>query len=107
MGYLIHFLPYFFVERTLFLHNYLPALIFQIMLLCFVVEHVDLILRNIFKSRFVTFLYRLSVMVWIVGIFIVFRKFSVLSYGTKLSADEIINLRWKNTWDFILHKDLM
>ncbi|KAJ6648764.1 Protein O-mannosyltransferase 1 [Pseudolycoriella hygida] len=107
LGYLIHFLPYFFVERTLFLHNYLPAFIFQIMLLCFVVEHVDLIFRAVFKSVFMTFLHRACVVGWLVAIFLVFKKFSVLSYGTtKLSVDDVINLRWKNTWDFILHKDL-
>lgn len=108
VGYLLHFLPYFFVERTLFLHNYLPAFIFQIMLLCFIIEHVDLIFRSVLKSVFITVLYRLCVIGWILAIFVVFRKFSVLSYGTtKLTVDDVINLRWKNTWDFILHKDLV
>lgn len=108
VGYLLHFLPYFFVERTLFLHNYLPAFIFQIMLLCFIIEHVDLIFRSVLKSVLITVLYRLCVIGWILAIFVVFRKFSVLSYGTtKLTVDDVINLRWKNTWDFILHKDLV
>lgn len=108
LGYVIHFLPYFFVERTLFLHNYLPAFIFQIMLLCFVIEHVHLICRDVFKSVLLTRLHRLCVIFWLVAIFIVFKKFAVLSYGTtKLGVEDVISLRWKNTWDFILHKDLV
>ncbi|KAI4464671.1 dolichyl-phosphate-mannose--protein mannosyltransferase [Holotrichia oblita] len=32
--------------------------------------------------------------------------FSVLSYGTiPLTTQDIINLRWKDTWDFIIHKN--
>lgn len=108
LGYVIHFLPYFFVERTLFLHNYLPAFIFQIMLLCFVIEHVDHIWRSVFASVLCTVMYRLFVIGWLISIVVVFKKFSVLSYGTtKLSVDDVIDLRWKNTWDFILHKDLV
>ena len=29
-GYLFHFLPFFFVDRTLFLHHYLPAYAFKV-----------------------------------------------------------------------------
>lgn len=78
------------------------------MLLCFVIEHVDLIFRSVLKSVLMTVLHRLCVVGWLVAIFVVFAKFSVLSYGTtKLSVDDVIDLRWKNTWDFILHKDLV
>ena len=31
-GYLIHYLPFFFYDRTLFLHHYLPAYHFKLML---------------------------------------------------------------------------
>merc|ERR1712018_378483 len=31
-GFLLHYLPFFFYDRTLFIHHYLPAYIFKIML---------------------------------------------------------------------------
>lgn len=43
--------------------------------------------------------------IWIVAVIWIFRKFSVLSYGvTPLTAVDVIKLRWKNSWDFIIHK---
>lgn len=29
-GYLVHYLPYFLVDRTLFLHHYMPAYVFKV-----------------------------------------------------------------------------
>lgn len=107
VGYLLHFLPYFFVERTLFLHNYLPAFLYKCLLLCFVIEHIVTVLRNVVRSEILVFVYKSLLAVWLTGIVYVFCKFLVLSYGTvKLSAADVIDLRWKDTWDFILHKDL-
>lgn len=106
-GYLIHYLPYFFVERTMFLHNYFPAFLFKILLLCFIVEHVDVIIRKIFKSTLGLLVYRCLVCTWVLGVVFVYKKFLALSYGmTELNANDVISLRWKDTWDFILHKDL-
>lgn len=106
VGYLIHFLPFFFVERTLFLHNYLPALIFKVMLLAFVIDHLHSLLSR-GKSLIYCFLFDIIVVLWFFGVIFVYSKFSVLSYGTtKLSASDIVALRWKDTWDFILRNDL-
>lgn len=106
-GYFIHYLPYFFIERTLFLHNYFPALIFKILLLCFLIEHINLIIKLIIKSKLLLYTYKILIFIWLIGIIYVFQKFLVLSYGTtNLTANDVINLRWKDTWDFILHKDL-
>lgn len=106
IGYLIHFLPFFFVERTLFLHNYLPALIFKVMLLAFIIDHLHFLLARL-KSLIFCFVYDLLVVLWFIGVIYVYSKFTVLSYGTsKLSAADIIALRWKDTWDFILHKEI-
>jgi len=38
IGYLVHYLPYLLVQRTLFLYHYLPALLFSILLLAANVE---------------------------------------------------------------------
>jgi len=38
IGYLVHYVPYLLMERTLFLYNYLPALLFSILLLAANIE---------------------------------------------------------------------
>ncbi|XP_061707440.1 protein O-mannosyltransferase 1 [Cydia pomonella] len=105
LGYWLHYLPYFFVDRTLFLHHYLPAYMFKILLLAYVIEHVyyRLMLRE--RTRPLVNLFLVCVAVWLAYVVITFKKFSVLNYGNvDLTETELMNLRWKDTWDFILHK---
>ncbi|KAH8239976.1 hypothetical protein KR032_009886 [Drosophila birchii] len=108
VGYLMHYLPYFFVDRTLFLHNYLPAFVFKLLLLCFVIEHVDYLLRIICTGRAVNIVraYRLAVILWLLAVLSIFVKFIPLSYGArKMTTSEVRDLRWKDTWDFVVHKN--
>lgn len=106
-GFLLHYLPYLFVERTMFLHNYMPALLFKIMLLCFVLDHIGGFCNRRSLHGAIRFVYGASIAAWLLAIVWVFGRFSVLSYGTtELTADNVQALRWKDTWDFILHKDL-
>lgn len=104
-GYLLHFIPYFFADRTLFLHHYLPAYTYKLLLLNFLIEHIDFILLYIGKSWFVRTLISTCYIIWLCAVVYTFRKLSVFSYGTTpLSAEEVINLRWLDTWDFIIHR---
>lgn len=106
IGYLFHFIPYFFLERTLFLHHYLPAFTFKVLLLSACIEHISVILSEVFRLRLLKFFFVVGVLLWVFGVMYVFKKFSVLSYGfTDLTTDDIISLRWKDTWDFIVHKN--
>ncbi|XP_043287433.1 protein O-mannosyltransferase 1 [Venturia canescens] len=104
-GYALHFLPFVFVERTLFLHHYLPAFIFKVLLTAATIDHVYHLIRIRNRWKLVVSLTTLCIIGWVVSIFLVFRKFSVLSYGTTpLTANEVVKLRWSDTWDFIIHK---
>lgn len=40
-GWAVNYLPFFMMEKTLFLYHYLPALTFQILLLPVVLQHVS------------------------------------------------------------------
>lgn len=101
LGYLVNFLPYFFIERTLFLHNYLPALVYKICLLCFLIEHVYDALRKS-NQKLIILAYKLFVITWLFYVFHVFRTFLTVSYGrSKLTTDCVMKLRWRDTWDFI------
>ncbi|KPJ12713.1 Protein O-mannosyltransferase 1 [Papilio machaon] len=105
LGYWLHYLPYFFVDRTLFLHHYLPAYMFKILLLAYVIDHLYLVLQLREKTRVFTNVLIIGITVWLSYVLLTFIKFSVLSYGnTDLNENDLMNLRWKDTWDFILHK---
>ncbi|KAL3283415.1 hypothetical protein HHI36_006560 [Cryptolaemus montrouzieri] len=105
-GYLFHYLPYFFVERTLFLHHYLPAFVFKVFLLVSVMEHIYIVCRDTLKFKLFAKLLILVQLIWLCLIIYVHLKFSVLSYGTtELSMKNVLDLRWKDTWDFIVHKN--
>ncbi|XP_051158347.1 protein O-mannosyltransferase 1 [Leptopilina boulardi] len=104
-GYLLHYLPFIFVERTLFLHHYLPAFMYKTLLTVGTIDHIYSLLRIHFKRRHFWSIFKLFTIFWIGFIVFVFRKFASLSYGmTPLSAKEILKLRWSDTWDFIIHK---
>ncbi|XP_076245663.1 protein O-mannosyltransferase rt [Calliopsis andreniformis] len=104
-GYFLHFLPFTFVERTLFLHHYLPAFIFKLLLTAATLEHLYYLIRIRYQSNFLLHILRCSIVIWLIFVIYTFKKFTVLSYGTThLSAKDILKLRWKDTWDFIVHK---
>lgn len=93
-GYMIHLLPYFLYDSPLFLQYYLNALVFKILIIGALVDH----------------LYRISTKSYVahgIAIFIVarsldtFRKLLPLSYGTSLSREAVEKLRWKETWQLI------
>lgn len=106
-GYLWHYLPYFFVERTLFLHHYLPAFVFKVLLMVALMHHIYYLFKHILKVQLLQYLYISVIVFWTVWVLQVFSKFIVLSYGLKdLSMNDILNLRWKDTWDFIIHRNV-
>ena len=42
---------------------------------------------------------------WVGAALWVFSRFSPLAYGTTpLSKEQVLSLKWKDTWDFIVHK---
>lgn len=68
-------------------------------------EHLHYLLKYILKLRFIANVFVFGILVWLMFVLHVFKKFSVLSYGTTdLSTNDILSLRWKDTWDFIVHK---
>lgn len=51
VGYGLHYIPYFFIDRTLFLHHYLPALVFKILLCAAFIQHLASIVRLVNKNK--------------------------------------------------------
>ncbi|XP_045511379.1 protein O-mannosyltransferase 1 [Colias croceus] len=105
LGYWLHYLPFFFMDRTLFLHHYLPAYMFKILLLSFVIDHLYYLIQKQERTRSLAHIFIFCITIWLAYVILTFKKFSVLSYGnTDLTEVDLMNLRWKDTWDFILHK---
>lgn len=106
MGYLMHYLPYFFMEGGLFLHHYMPAFLYKLQLLCFTVDHIEYLLRHYYSSsRWIVKSYRLAVLTWLVAVVGVYIYFLPISYGMKkLSLQDILSLRWKDTWDYVIYR---
>jgi dolichyl-phosphate-mannose-protein mannosyltransferase len=43
--YLINYVPYLLTEQTTFLYQYLPALLFKLLLLAAIIEHISHVIR--------------------------------------------------------------
>eukprot|EP00051_Salpingoeca_urceolata_P019710 m.290773 g.290773 ORF g.290773 m.290773 type:complete len:779 (+) comp19471_c0_seq4:679-3015(+) len=95
-GWVLHYGPFFLMQRQLFLHHYLPALLFSVVLTASMVEHV---LFRVLRVR------RGSVMVGIVALLLTasatsFAFFAPMTYGTTLDGEAIERRRWFSRWSF-------
>ncbi|XP_041368198.1 protein O-mannosyl-transferase 1-like [Gigantopelta aegis] len=100
-GYLLNYLPYFLSDRTLFLHHYLPAVIFKILAFAVVIDHIYKLYNS---NRGITTLVIYVTLAILSSVVYVFVKLAVFSYGTTaLSPSQMQELTWKETWDFLIH----
>ncbi|XP_048773923.2 protein O-mannosyl-transferase 1-like [Ostrea edulis] len=99
-GYLLHYLPFFLTDRTLFLHSYLPCVVYKILVLAALTDHFYFLTNRVayIPTVLTTLMLGLVIaMLW------AFYKLSPFSYGsTSLKAEEILGLMWKDTWDFLI-----
>merc|ERR1711962_66376 len=104
-GYLTHYLPFFFYDRALFVHRYLPAYVFKLMLAAYFLSHCAYLLRRAISRRISRLLLTVLTVTWLAAVIYVFHRFSVLSYAhTALTASDVRSLRWRDTWDLIIHR---
>jgi len=92
-AWVFHYLPFFLMGRQLFLHHYLPALYFSIIMSVIL---IDTVLIHRFNQP--------TTKIIIVALFSIiaihnFRKFSPLAYGTDMSVKKCQSLKYKDTWD--------
>ena len=102
IGFLANFLPYFFVERTLFLYYYLPCLYFQHLFLSSLVEFTESWLTSYPRIKLILFIGQILFFILFLYNFIVFLP---VSFGSgNLTAADVEKMRWKPSWLFIIHK---
>lgn len=100
-GYFVHFVPYFPMERTLFIHQYLPALLFKILLLPFLAEHIY---NYVFRHRYLRYLVIAGCVLLALLVLGTFQYFSPFTYGhVELTSAEISSRKWLKTWDMLAH----
>ncbi|XP_058158146.1 protein O-mannosyl-transferase 1 isoform X3 [Dasypus novemcinctus] len=101
-GWAVNYLPFFLMEKTLFLYHYLPALTFQIILLPVVMQHVR---DHLCRSQLQRNVFSALIVAWYSTACHVFNTLRPLTYGDKsLSASELKALRWKDSWDILIRK---
>lgn len=100
-GYLLHYLPYYSADRTLFLHHYLPAVPFKVLVLAALLDHLATQQwRCIPLSSVVSY----GMVVLLSAAVYNFLEFVPVSLGNvDISAQEIQQLTWRESWDFLMH----
>ncbi|XP_077823598.1 protein O-mannosyl-transferase 1 isoform X8 [Macaca mulatta] len=101
-GWAVNYLPFFLMEKTLFLYHYLPALTFQILLLPVVLQHIS---DHLCRSQLQRSVFSALVVAWYSSACHVSHTLRPLTYGDKsLSPHELKALRWKDSWDILIRK---
>uniref|UniRef100_A0A8D2J5L5 Protein O-mannosyl-transferase 1 n=1 Tax=Varanus komodoensis TaxID=61221 RepID=A0A8D2J5L5_VARKO len=101
-GWAVNYLPFFLMEKTLFLYHYLPAVTFQMLLVPVVLQHTS---DHLCRSRLSKSMHSAFVVAWLSAVYLAYRTFRPLTYGEPpLSKAELQALRWKDSWDILIRK---
>ncbi len=92
LGWGLHYLPFFLMNRQLFLHHYLPALYFSILILAVVFDFSTSTLRPRFRL--------VAGIVVTVVVFAGYLRYSPLTYGSDWTLQACEKARWRKAWDF-------
>uniref|UniRef100_A0A671U5T0 Protein O-mannosyl-transferase 1 n=1 Tax=Sparus aurata TaxID=8175 RepID=A0A671U5T0_SPAAU len=93
-GWVVNFVPFFLMEKTLFLYHYLPALCYLHLLSPALLEHTHTHLLRYFHFNSRMLLVVLS-----------YRTFCPLTYGSpELSANQLQGLKWRGSWDILYRR---
>lgn len=91
-GYILNLLPFIGIKRVMFLYHYLTALIFAILILCYLIDQNPLDMLGARKNAKRNFGILLGAVV------IVFLFFAPLSYGLKLTPKAYEARTWFASW---------
>ncbi|SPO31697.1 related to dolichyl-phosphate-mannose-protein mannosyltransferase [Ustilago trichophora] len=92
LGWGLHYLPFFLMNRQLFLHHYLPALYFSILILAVVFDFATSTLRPRFRLGV-----GLVITVMVIAGFV---RYTPITYGGEWTLQGCQKARWRKGWDF-------
>uniref|UniRef100_A0AAX7TLB2 dolichyl-phosphate-mannose--protein mannosyltransferase n=1 Tax=Astatotilapia calliptera TaxID=8154 RepID=A0AAX7TLB2_ASTCA len=100
-GWLVNFVPFLLMDKTLFLYHYLPALCYLYLLSPALLEHAHTHLLSTLSSRALC----VGALAVLLSIFLTYRTFCPLTYGSpELSAHQLQGLKWRDTWDILYRR---
>ncbi|KAJ1996844.1 Protein O-mannosyltransferase 2 [Coemansia thaxteri] len=99
-GWALHYMPFFLMGRVTYIHHYLPALYFALLLLAFEVDHFG---RRMLGGRLQVVL----VLVLGAAATLVFCWFAPLTFGYTGSMDDLKHRQWLPTWNIYKDKHSM
>ncbi|KAJ1735285.1 Protein O-mannosyltransferase 2 [Coemansia biformis] len=91
-GWALHFVPFIFMGRVTYIHHYLPALYFALLLLAF---ELDCVFRRWRGGRYL----RACALAVGAAVFLVFLYFAPFTYGWDRPAEELAGRRWLSSWN--------
>lgn len=92
LGWAFHYLPFFLMERQLFLHHYFPALYFSVLAFSQLLDFsVHLVPRKLVS---------LAAVLLVLGSIAVFYQYSSLAYGLNWTKESCEATKVVGTWDF-------
>lgn len=101
-GWAVNYLPFFTMEKTLFLYHYLPALTFQILLIPVVLDHIH---SHLLRSPSQRWAFGGVVLAAFSAVFLTYRTLSPFTYGhVEMTSDQLATLHWRDSWDLLLRK---
>ncbi|XP_038131239.1 protein O-mannosyl-transferase 1 isoform X3 [Cyprinodon tularosa] len=101
-GWMMNFLPFLLMDRTLFLYHYLPALCYLHLLSPALLEHVH---THLLSSRTLRRGLGLCASAVLVSIFLSYWYLCPLTYGSpELSANQLLALKWRDSWDILYRR---
>lgn len=92
LGWFFHYLPFIVMARVTYVHHYLPAFYFALILLGFLVDHLT---TRYVKNKYVAALIYLVLYVETIGIFILFAP---IAFGIEGEHEKYNYLNWLSTW---------
>ncbi|KAK8858417.1 hypothetical protein IAR55_002644 [Kwoniella newhampshirensis] len=92
IGWALHYLPFFLMQRQLFLHHYLPALYFAVLLFCTVFDYLTSSIKPRTRIQVGAVVLILAVWNW--------NHWSPLTYAGPWSKGKCEKGKWLRTWDF-------
>lgn len=92
LGWAFHYLPFFLMQRQLFLHHYFPALYFSILAFSQLLDFSAYIIPRRVLAVLASALVAISI--------VVFYQYAPISYGLKWTESACERARLVSTWDF-------
>lgn len=101
-GWMVNFVPFLLMEKTLFLYHYLPALCYLHLLSPALLEHVHF---HQLSSKAQRHAMLACVLALAVSVLFAYQHFCPLTYGNpQLSASDLQRLKWRESWDILYRR---